>query len=160
MADPAAHAKPSDRQCQRCPDTSTVRDVLMQKRQRCPDTSQLAASNSGRRLPTFCPQPIAKSSDPSAFQSLKRPDNSGLSGGPRGLSRVVIEFKSHRLRRSRPETLWYALTYSVPAISCPGIARPYRWDFESTRVVTRWGRWLLLSTGRVIRRSGSSAVAR
>jgi len=37
---------------QRCPDTSTVRDVLIQKRQRCPDTSQVQKSLAVLSLPT------------------------------------------------------------------------------------------------------------
>ncbi len=54
VADPEAHAKQRD--CQRCPDTSSVRDVLMQIRQRCPDTSHPTRAVQIHALPTFCPR--------------------------------------------------------------------------------------------------------
>ncbi|GAB3388416.1 hypothetical protein GCM10027568_09390 [Humibacter soli] len=58
----SAAANPEDRKdpaksqdCQRCPDTSNVSDVLMQKRQRCPDTSHWTCFHELLPLPTFCP---------------------------------------------------------------------------------------------------------
>jgi hypothetical protein len=54
--DPAAHARIGE--CQRCPDKSFVRDVLMQNRQRCPDTSQSRSYRDIVVLRTFCAQLI------------------------------------------------------------------------------------------------------
>lgn len=42
--------------CHRCPETSTVTDVLMQNCHRCPETPQLGSAGSGRRLQSSAPR--------------------------------------------------------------------------------------------------------
>jgi hypothetical protein len=98
---PTPRTSPPNPHRERCPDTSTVRDVLMQNRQRCPDTSHRRVLDLLELWTQFGHKCVQR----------ERPERDRTIVGMTGIPRILIDhqhrrslitgFKSRRLRSER-----------------------------------------------------------